>query len=104
MSNVLTTDDLVRWVSIIRAQRRLPKVIDAVLLDPDFAGKPLDDLVLGRLKIRIEQMLDEGRVPELGELISIKVKLRRSDDDGFLEAELYAADEVMTSAGAQPRR
>lgn len=104
MSNVLSDTDLIRWVSIIRAQRRLPKVIDAVMLDPDFAGKPLDDLTLGRLKIRIEQRLDEGRVPELGELIPIKVKLRRSDDDGFLEAELYAADEVMTSTGAQPRR
>lgn len=92
-SKPLTDRDLVRWVSILRAQRRLPPIVKVV--NAQHAGHRLTAARRERIRTEIERRLDEGRVPELGELVKIKVRLDWDPATRRMGIELYAADETL---------
>lgn len=68
----LTDRDLIKWVALMRAQRRLPAIFKRVTAE--HKGHMLTPARVERIRGEIEKLLDAGRVPELGEMIPIKVK------------------------------
>ncbi len=93
MPEQLTDKDLIRWVSIIRAQKRLPKYTQEAI--EKFTDKPNTEILRARIKKYIDGRLESERNPAMGEAVKVFCRVT-GDGATVLDIELYAEDEKTT--------
>ncbi len=93
MSNSPLTDkELVKWVSIVRAQKRLPVYIKGA--NDLYKNIKLDLVGLKRVRDYINSRLEKDRDPKMGELVRVYARVEcDKEQPRNVSVELYTADE-----------
>lgn len=87
----LTDEELIKWVSIIRAQKRLPKILAEAT--GRYVNEPVTEISLVRIRTYIDEQLEEMRNPKMGELMQVVSKVNH-DGQGRVSVELFTVDEI----------
>ncbi len=68
--------ELIKWVSIVRAQRRLPFLLKEVA--DRYHDRPMTDFLIQTIRKYLDDRLEEERNPEMGEMERIYAIVRPS--------------------------